>query len=114
MPNSRSSASASRARNRNGASEPPDHPAVQIPLSRAAKELLREERTGPHLDLPFSVHVTLPPVEHLIYYGAIGLLLAVDMIDWPIAVVVAVGKALADNRHYSTLKNVGEALQQAG
>jgi hypothetical protein len=63
--------------------------------------------------LPFSIHVTLPPVEHLIYYGAIGVMLAADLIDWPIAVIVAVGKAMADNRHYSTLKNVGEALQQA-
>lgn len=79
----------------------------------AGEVLLESEREGPHLRLPVLGELTLPPVEHLAWYGAIAVLTAVELIDWPVAAVIAVGKALADNRHSQTLQNVGEAFENA-
>jgi hypothetical protein len=36
------------------------------------------------------------------------------IIEWPIAGLIAVGKALADNRHSQALEDFGDALDQAG
>jgi hypothetical protein len=78
----------------------------------ASEELLDAERQGPAVRLPVVGRVTLPPAEHLVWYGAVAALTAIELIDWPVAVLVAIGKALADNRHSTTLQNVGEALEQ--
>lgn len=82
--------------------------------SRNGTNPVRAERHGPVMDVPVVGTITLPPPEHLIWYGATFTLAALELIDWPIAVLVAVGKALADNRHNQTLENVGDALENAG
>ncbi|MGI8493096.1 MAG: hypothetical protein ACR2KC_06495 [Acidimicrobiales bacterium] len=55
----------------------------------------------------------LPPPEHLVFYAGIVLLAAVELIEWPVALVIGVGKMLSDNRSHKTLRDLGEALQEA-
>src|SRR5579884_1265072 len=36
-----------------------------------------------------------------------------EVIEWPVALLLGVGRALADNRHSETLREFGEGLEQA-
>ncbi len=67
-----------------------------------------------HLSLPLVGAVTLPPPDHLAWYAGIGVLAVAGIIEWPVAGVIALGKALADNRHSKVLEQFGAALDQAG
>jgi hypothetical protein len=64
--------------------------------------------------LPVVGDVQLPPPQHLVWYGAVAALVAIECIEWPVALLLAAGKALADNRHSAMLRQVGEALEDAG
>ncbi len=64
-----------------------------------------------HFEVPFVGRLRLPPPQHLAFYAAIGILAAVEIIEWPVAVLIAAGKALADSRSNNTFKAVGEALE---
>ncbi|HKC28803.1 MAG TPA: hypothetical protein VKB75_12395 [Jatrophihabitans sp.] len=65
------------------------------------------------IDLPVIGTVRLPAPEHLAYYGAVGLLAALEVIDWPIAVLIAAGHALANRQHGRTIQELAEALEAA-
>ncbi len=64
--------------------------------------------------LPVVGEVTLPPASHLGWYAGVGVLVALEILEWPVAVVLAAGKALADNQHNRVLEDFGEALDEAG
>lgn len=64
--------------------------------------------------VPFVGTFTLPPPQHLAWYAGVGLLALFDLVDWPVALILAVGKALADNRRNATLRELGDALDEAG
>lgn len=72
------------------------------------------ERGSLHLSLPGLGTVSLPPPDHLAWYAGIAALAVAGIIEWPVAGVIAVGKALADNRHSKALEEFGDALDQAG
>ena len=63
--------------------------------------------------LPLVGDVGIPRPEHLAYYTALGLLAAFEVIEWPVAVAICVGHALADDQHHRALQEVGEALESA-
>jgi hypothetical protein len=69
---------------------------------------------GVSLDLPLVGHMNLPPLYHLGWYAGLATLAAVEIIEWPIAALLAVGKALADNHHSRLLVEFGEALEEGG
>ena len=54
-----------------------------------------------------------PPPDHLIFYAGLGLLAALQVIEWPVALIVGVGHMLADQRHWRTGQGMGEALEAA-
>jgi hypothetical protein len=66
------------------------------------------------VSLPVLGDVQLPPPHHLVWYGGVAALVALECIEWPIALVLATGKALADNRHSAMFREFGEALEEAG
>ncbi|MGY4100298.1 hypothetical protein ACW2Q0_12200 [Nocardia sp. R16R-3T] len=65
------------------------------------------------VDLPVLGQVHLPPPEQLAYYGALGVLVAAEIIEWPVAVVLATGHWLVQNQHNRLAHQVGEALEEA-
>lgn len=65
------------------------------------------------LRLPGDGAIALPPAEHLAYYAAIGLLALTEVIEWPLAGVLIVGKMLADSRRSEVLREFGKALDEA-
>lgn len=63
--------------------------------------------------LPIVGEVTLPPPERLAYFLGIGVLAAVDLIEWPVALVIVTGHWLT-NQHVSRVaKGLGEAMAEA-
>jgi hypothetical protein len=71
------------------------------------------EQTSAHVTLPLIGCVTLPPPQHMAWYAGVGALAVLEIIDWPIAVVLAIGKALADDRGNRTVEAFGRALDEA-
>jgi hypothetical protein len=49
----------------------------------------------------------------LAYYGALGALAAAEIIEWPVAVVLATGHWLVQNQHNRVAHQIGEALEDA-
>jgi hypothetical protein len=79
---------------------------------RTAVQRIREgERHA--VTLPVLGSVKLPRPEELAYYGALTALAAVEIIEWPIALILATGHALANNHHSRIAQELGEALDEA-
>jgi xanthosine utilization system XapX-like protein len=79
---------------------------------RDAVDRVRQGR-GFAVNVPVVGRVRIPRPEQLAYFGALGVLAAVEIIDWPIALVIAAGHVLANNEHNRVAQEVGEALEDA-
>lgn len=80
------------------------------PTQRDAVERVRQARTFA-LDLPIVGRVRIPRPEQLAFYGALGALAAVEIIEWPVALALAAGHALLQNEHSRVAQEIGEALE---
>jgi hypothetical protein len=65
------------------------------------------------VNLPVVGQVRIPRPEHVAYYGALGALAALEIIEWPIALAIAAGHALVQNEHNRVAQEIGEALEDA-
>ena len=63
--------------------------------------------------LPVVGSVRLPRPEQMAYYGALAVLAAVEIIDWPVALALAAGHALVQDQHSRVAQEIGEALEEA-
>ena len=54
-----------------------------------------------------------PPIEHLIFYAGLAVLVAVGLVDWPIGLALGVGHALIDITRRPGLEALGEVLEEA-
>jgi xanthosine utilization system XapX-like protein len=79
---------------------------------RDAVRRVREAQTFT-VTLPVFGRVRVPRPEQLAFYGALGALAAVEIIEWPVALVLGVGHALMQNEHSRVAQEVGEALEEA-
>ncbi|GAB2807395.1 hypothetical protein GCM10027176_10610 [Actinoallomurus bryophytorum] len=68
---------------------------------------------GTRLNVPGLGLVTLPCRDQLVFFGGLGLLAVVGVIEWPVAAVVGAGHLLAAKRNNKALRQVGEVLEQA-
>jgi hypothetical protein len=79
---------------------------------REAVEYIRKGETF-FVDVPLVGRVEVPRPEQLAYYGGLAALAVFELIDWPIAVVIAAGHLLANNHHNRVLEELGEAMEDA-
>ncbi|MDG4803991.1 hypothetical protein [Micromonospora sp. WMMD980] len=63
--------------------------------------------------LPLLGEVAVPPPDKLAYYAGVGVLAALQVIEWPLALVITAGHVLADQHTSGLAKGVGEALETA-
>lgn len=63
------------------------------------------------LTLPLLGRLSLPPPEQMAYYAGIGALVALEVLDWPAALVLGVGHALITQQRNPTLHEFAEALE---
>lgn len=78
---------------------------------REAVDKVREGQTFV-LNLPVVGRVSIPRPEQLAYYGGLGALAALELIDWPVALVIGAGHLLASNHRNQILAELGEALEE--
>ncbi|TFV58611.1 hypothetical protein E4P42_10975 [Mycobacterium sp. PS03-16] len=74
-----------------------------------AREVRRADRFA--VRLPVVGRVPIPRPDQVAFYGALALLVAVEMVEWPIAVAIGVGHALTTPRP-ETATVSGEELQR--
>jgi len=68
---------------------------------------------GWHVDVPLIGPVGWPPTGRLAFLAAIGGLAALEVVAWPVAVALAVGHVLAQDRDHPALRALGEGLEDA-
>jgi len=71
------------------------------------------EKNSVRVSVPMIGTVTLPPAENLAFLGGIALLTALEVIEWPVAVALAAGHALATRTHNKIVQDFGKALEEA-
>lgn len=54
-----------------------------------------------------------PPAEHLVFYLTVGAFAAAEVIEWPVALVLAAGHLLTGLTNRPALSQFGEALGEA-
>lgn len=79
---------------------------------RDAVQKIREGETFV-VNLPVVGQVEIPRPEQLAYFGGLAALAAFELIDWPVAVVIAAGHFLASSHHNKILEELGEAMEDA-
>ena len=79
---------------------------------REAVQKIREGETI-FVDLPVLGRTEIPRPEQLAYYGGLAALAALELLDWPVALVIAAGHILASNHHNRILEELGEAMEEA-
>ncbi|MBQ0891513.1 hypothetical protein KBX37_00070 [Micromonospora sp. U56] len=65
------------------------------------------------VQVPMMGEMAVPPPDKLAYYAGLGVLAALQVIEWPLALVVTAGHVLADQHMSGLVKGLGEALQSA-
>ncbi|MET7748122.1 hypothetical protein [Micromonospora sp. NPDC005367] len=65
------------------------------------------------VQLPLLGEVAVPPADKIAYYGGLGVLAALQIIEWPVALVITAGHLLADQHFSGLAKGVGQALELA-
>lgn len=87
-------------------------PAQNTGTHRDAVQRVRRAQTFA-VDLPIVGRVRIPRPEQLAFYGALGALAAIEIIEWPVAVALAAGHVLLQNEHSRMAQEIGEALEEA-
>lgn len=77
---------------------------------RDAVERVRQAQTF-SVELPIVGRVRIPRPEQLAFYGALGALAAIEIIEWPVALALAAGHVLIQNEHSRVAQEIGEALE---
>jgi hypothetical protein len=78
-------------------------------ITRARRQL--DERH--HVTLPLVGTVTVPPPDRLVFYAVLGLLGVMEIVEWPIVLIVGAGHFLSEQHRYPTLQQVGQAAEAA-
>ncbi|WP_246398381.1 hypothetical protein [Mycobacterium vicinigordonae] len=87
----------------------------KAPSGTTQREAVQQIRAGQTfaINLPVLGKLQVPHPEQLAYYAGIAALTAFELIDWPVALVIATGHLLASNHRNQILEEIGEALEEA-
>lgn len=58
------------------------------------------------------VHAAVLP-EQLAYFGALGVLAALELIEWPLAAVLVTGHVIASRAHRRILREIAAGVDEA-
>lgn len=87
---------------------------VPITNSRGARAAAERVVSGDSVTVSLGgLRLELPPRDQLAYLAGLGLLTAFDLLEWPVALAIAVGHELARSHRGKTLREFGDALEQA-
>jgi hypothetical protein len=80
------------------------------PQSEAVRKIREGETFA--MNLPVIGQVMVPRPDQLAYYAGLAALAAFELIDWPVALVIAAGHVMANNHHNRILQELGEAMEE--
>jgi hypothetical protein len=63
--------------------------------------------------LPLIGRIHRPTPDTIVFVLGISLLAALEVVEWPVALVVGIGHTLAHNRQSTILEALGETLEEA-
>lgn len=63
--------------------------------------------------LPILGEVELPGRDTLAFTGGLGLLAALGVVEWPVAVLIGAGHYLSRSHQSAVLRDLGAALEEA-
>ncbi|MER6173771.1 hypothetical protein [Streptosporangium sp. NPDC001681] len=67
----------------------------------------------PHISLPVIGTLTVPPADRLVFYGVLGALGALGVVEWPLVLIVGIGHYLTEQRFSPLLREAGQAAEVA-
>jgi hypothetical protein len=113
----KSTATAGRAASRRARpSAPPAEQTSQwgFPIAHAVLAAERTiQRNSVQVALPLIGVLHLPSKDDLVFMGGVAGLAALGIIEWPVAITLGIGHALAANRHNRLVREFGNALEEA-
>ncbi|MET9244035.1 hypothetical protein [Nonomuraea sp. NPDC003709] len=68
---------------------------------------------GRRIALPVVGTVPLPGPQHLVFYAVLVSLGILEIVEWPVVGIVAIGHLLAGQHRHPSLQQIGEAAQAA-
>ncbi len=80
------------------------------PASAAAERAVAHNTVT--LDV-FGARLELPPPQQLAFLAGVGVLVALKILEWPVALVLTVGHQLTHSHHGRVIREFGEALEEA-
>jgi hypothetical protein len=88
------------------------HESPRTASHRSALDQIRKAESFA-VQLPIVGRVRIPRPEQLAYYAGLAALAAIEIIDWPVALIIATGHALANQHHNRVAEELGEAIEEA-
>ena len=80
------------------------------PVAGLTKQTLATD-SGPTLSLPGIGRVTLPAPDRLAFYVGLGALAAADMVDWPVALIIAAGHVIHTRSRNRVVEGLAEGVE---
>jgi len=59
------------------------------------------------------LRIETPPIEHIVFYVGVGVLAAIEIVEWPVALLLTAGHLLTDMTNRPALHGLGEVLEEA-
>ena len=66
-----------------------------------------------HVDVPLLGSIAVPDPSGMAFYAGLGALAAAELIEWPVALIVAAGHLLSHQSASHAFQGLGEALESA-
>ncbi|MER6945795.1 hypothetical protein ABT294_17360 [Nonomuraea sp. NPDC000554] len=67
----------------------------------------------PEINLPVLGPVPVPEGNQLVFYTVLGILGALEIVEWPVVLIVGVGHLLSSQHRYRLLQQLGQAAEAA-
>jgi hypothetical protein len=82
-------------------------------VSKNAAAVKAAQNASRHVDVPVLGRVAVPDRSGLVFYAGLCALTVLELVAWPVALIVATGRAFSHQCSSQPLKGLGEALLES-
>jgi hypothetical protein len=79
--------------------------------ARTSRSSSKQQQQVSTVTLPL-IHAKVMP-EHLAYFGALGVLGALELIEWPLVAVLVAGNVIATRAHRQVVRELAAGVDEA-
>lgn len=85
-----------------------------MPTPRRSTPTVERSAQQSSVTLPLlGIRLPLPTADRAVYYGGIAVLVALDLIEWPVALVVVAGHEILKRSSNPVVREAGAAAESA-